>query len=250
MIIDDEPIAHRIIEDYCKALQHLTLANQSYDALQALHYLATSNVDLIFLDLNMPKLKGFDFLRTLTKPPQVIVTSAYQEFALQGFEMNVCDYLLKPFSFERFLGAVNKACANMQLNAALKLSSTKNNSTGLSCEASAIPDVDLSRRIFVKGDKKHHQVLLVDILYIEACGNYCQIYLPHMKIITYQKISQFEQELPQDMFIRIHKSYLVATAKIEAIAVNELTIANTALPIGQTYKAAVVGLIKPISSSG
>ena len=113
MIIDDEPIAHRIIEEYCASLPHLRLVDHSYNALEAMRFLATNSVDLMFLDPNMPKLKGFDLLKTLTIKPQVIVTTAYQEFALEGFELDVCDYLLKPFSFERLLKAVNQGTSEI-----------------------------------------------------------------------------------------------------------------------------------------
>ena len=114
IIIDDEPLAHDIIEEYCKDLEFMYLKENCYDALQAMNFLNKEKVDLIFLDLNMPKLKGFDFLRTLENPPKVIVTSAYKEYALEGFDLNVCDYLLKPYSFKRFLKAVNKAKSSDQ----------------------------------------------------------------------------------------------------------------------------------------
>jgi len=234
MVIDDEPIAHRIIEEYCTNLPHFKLVNHSYNALEAMQYLATNHVDLMFLDINMPKLNGFDFLKTLTIKPQVIVTTAYQEFALEGFELNVCDYLLKPFSFERFLQAVNKITAESKL--AFREHQT------FSTDSDHVDD--LNQRIFIKGDKVHHQISLNDILYIEACGNYCLVYSQDGKIVTHQKISQFEHDLPQSLFMRVHKSFVVAKNKVNSVSAGYLEIAESKIPIGQTYKKSVIEFIK------
>ncbi len=235
MVIDDEPIAHRIIEDYCNGLPHLLLVNHSHDALAAMQFLATNTVDIIFLDLNMPKLKGFDFLRTLQTKPQIIVTTAYQEFALEGFELNVCDYLLKPFSFERFLKAVSKASSNINLT---KIKDEPNSGQKFVSQ-SAEPK---QQRIFVKGDKVQHQVNIADINYIEACGNYCLLFFLDKKIITHQKISQFETDLPETHFIRVHKSYIVAKDKIESVTASHINMIGKVIPIGQTYKSIVTNL--------
>jgi DNA-binding LytR/AlgR family response regulator len=234
MIIDDEPIAHRIIEEYCTNLPHFKLVNHSYNALEAIKFLANNSVDLMFLDINMPKLSGFDFLKTLTIKPQVIVTTAYQEFALEGFELNVSDYLLKPFSFERFLTAANKITTESKLP--LSEQQTVSNS----------PDnIDaLNQRIFIKGDKAHHQIALNDILYIEACGNYCLVYCSDGKIVTHQKISQFEKDLPERLFMRVHKSFIVAKNKVNCVSSTQLEIADANIPIGQTYKKIVIEFIK------
>ncbi len=232
MIVDDEPIAHRIIEDYANALPHLTLVNHSYNALEAMAFISANSVDLIFLDINMPKLKGFDLLRALNNPPKVIVTTAYEEYAIEGYELNVCDYLLKPFSFERFIKAVNKAVSSAEAGEVTK------------AEVVA-PDHQIqNQKIFIKGDKKHHQIALADILFIEACGNYCVVKLKEGKLITHQKISAFEQDLPQGQFMRVHKSYLVAVDKIDALTKSSISIQANQIPIGQTYKATVGGLLK------
>ncbi|MEH6385283.1 MAG: response regulator transcription factor [Colwellia sp.] len=233
MIVDDEPIAHRIIEEYCTNLPHFKLVNHSYNALEAMQYLATNSVDLMFLDINMPKLNGFDFLKTLTIKPQVIVTTAYQEFALEGFELNVRDYLLKPFSFERFLKAANKIIteSKLPLRDNLPVSNSPDNVD------------DLNQRIFIKGDKAHHQIALNDILYIEACGNYCLVYCNNGKIVTHQKISQFEKELPQCLFMRAHKSFIVAKNKVNCVSSSQLEIADATIPIGQTYKKMIIKFI-------
>src|SRR5688572_2556076 len=160
LIIDDEHMAHDIIKGYCDLLGDMELQQHCYDALEALQYLNAHKVDLIFLDLNMPKLKGFDFLKVLPAPPKVIVTTAYSEFALEGYELNVIDYLLKPFSFERFLKAVNKAIGS-QGNA-----ESKSVNEGKS---------EAVNRIFIRGDKKYTQIAVDEIQFIEAAGNYTKV---------------------------------------------------------------------------
>jgi DNA-binding LytR/AlgR family response regulator len=142
IIVDDEPLAHELIEGFCEILPHLQLEKHCYDAMEAIQFLNYNQVDLMFLDLNMPKLSGFDFLRTLSKPPKVIITTAYKEFALDGYELDIADYLLKPFSFERFLKAVNKAIGDNAQN------TTQENNT----ETTTTPQA-VNKRFYVKGDK-------------------------------------------------------------------------------------------------
>ncbi|MDN5201013.1 LytTR family DNA-binding domain-containing protein [Fulvivirgaceae bacterium BMA10] len=222
IIVDDEPIAHRIIEGYCNDLPHLELQEHCYDALQAMQFLNNHRVDLMFLDINMPKLKGFDFLKTLSYPPKVIVTTAYKEFALEGYELNVCDYLLKPFSFERFVKAVNKAVSTTQTASIAPAHKESTNTE--------------KRRFFVKGDKKYHQVDLNDILFIEAFGNYAKLFLRDEMIITHEKISSYEELLPAGQFIRVHKSFMIAVDKINLVEGNRIIIQDHTIPIGQMYK--------------
>ena len=218
IIVDDEPLAHDLIENFCNMLPHLQLAKHCYDALEAMEFLNQNTVDLMFLDLNMPKLQGFDFLRTLTNPPKVIVTTAYQEFALEGYELNISDYLLKPFKFDRLVKAVNKAITTD--NQPHKSDSSKADST----------------RFFIKGDKKYHQVDSKDILYIEAYGNYTKLFFKDEMIVSHEKISSFEELLPESNFLRVHKSFIVALDKIKTIEGNRIFIEEYQVPIGQTYK--------------
>jgi len=218
IIVDDEPIAHEIIEDYGNDLQYLDLQANCYDAFQAMQFLAQHPIDLMFLDLNMPKLKGFEFLKTLQQTPQVIVTTAYSEFALEGYELDVVDYLLKPFSFERFVKAVNKL--HTLTEPSIQVTATSNTKS----------------RIFLKGDKKQHQVSLQDILYIEAYGNYSKVYLLEEMIVTSEKISAFEKLLPTDQFLRVHKSFIVAVEHIKLIEGNRITVKDQQVPIGKVYK--------------
>lgn len=233
LIIDDEPLAHRIIEKYAVELSWLKKVGNAYDAFEGFEQLNSVDVDLIFLDINMPKLKGLDFLRTLANPPTVIITSAYREYALEGYELNVCDYLLKPFSFERFLTAVNKA-------AALKNVET----TAVKNEVIVEQVTTNIEKIFIKGDKKYHQIALSDIQYLESYGSYVKIYLSDQMILTHETTSHFEKILPNSSFLRIHKSYIVSIQKIETVEGNRLKIGEKILPIGNFYKKAIKALIK------
>lgn len=232
MIVDDEPIAHRIINDYCGQLPHIRVVNNSYNAMDAIAFLQGQSVDLVFLDLNMPTLQGFDFIRSLQFRPQVIVTSAHAEHALEGFELGVCDYLLKPFPFERFLAAINKALIPPAGAPTTRVATV---------EATTAPRDQ--QRIFVKGDKQHHQVNLDELQFIEACGNYCILQLGGTRLITHQTISEFARSLPPSQFMRVHKSYIVALDYISAITANAITLPTRQIPIGQTYKAAVLALL-------
>lgn len=228
LIIDDEPIAHRIIEKYCEDLPHLEKSGNCYNAFEAMQILNECAIDLIFLDINMPKLSGFDFLKTISNPPKIIVTTAYKEFALEGYELNISDYLLKPFSFDRFVKAINKTTSNLitQKNKPEKASNSETETQSL----------------FIKGDKKYHQIYFKEILYIEAYGHYCKIHLVDQMILSNEKISSYEKLLPKTNFIRCHKSFIISKNKIKEIEGNRITISSYKIPIGQTYKAKINNL--------
>lgn len=228
LIIDDEHLAHDVIKGYCDMLPNLELQKSCYDALEAFQYLNEHEVDLIFLDLNMPKLTGFEFLKTLTNPPKVIVTTAYSEFALDGYELNIVDYLLKPFSFDRFLKAVNKAI-----------------STTAKSQPAVNPGTEPagSNRIFLKGDKKYTQIVVDDILYIEASGNYAKVITKEETITTRDKISNLLSTLPEHDFLQVHKSFAVAIKHIKSIEGNRISIEDHIIPIGKVYKMNVNRLI-------
>lgn len=226
LIIDDEHIAHDIIKGYCDLIPNMQLMKNCYDALEAFEYLNKNEVDLIFLDLNMPVLKGFEFLKTLQNPPKVIVTTAYQEFALEGYEHNISDYLLKPFGFERFLKAVNKSISSVGQKT---IPSEKNN----------VPN-----RIFVQSNKKHIQLETENILYIEATGNYTKIITTTETITIREKFSTFLEQLPKNDFVQVHKSFAVAPKHINSIEGNIISISNYQIPIGKIYKMNIVKLLK------
>ena len=231
LIIDDEPIAHRIIEKYCDNLPHLKKKGNCYNAFEAMHFLNDNTIDLLFLDINMPKLSGFDFLKTLSNPPKIIVTTAYKEFALEGYELNISDYLLKPFSFERFIKAINKTIGVPERKLNTDIGHINNNEIQ-------------GNSFFLKGDKKHHQVHLESILFIEAYGHYTKVYLENKMILSHEKISSLEEYLPESSFIRTHKSFIVAKNKIIQIEGNRIFVDEHKIPIGQTYKGNVEKLFK------
>ena len=225
LIIDDEPIAHRIIEGYCKDLPHLKKVGNCYNVFEAMQLLSKQTVDLIFLDINMPKLTGFDLLKTMNQMPKVIVTTAHKEFALEGYELNVSDYLLKPFSFERFLKAMSKV---MDYQNSIPVPGSEKTKSSF----------------FLKGDKKMHQIHTDDILFIEALGNYSKVILENEKIVSHEKISSLESLLDSTHFLRVHKSYIIAIHKIKLIEGNRIKIGEHLIPIGQTYKHLVKKLLR------
>jgi DNA-binding LytR/AlgR family response regulator len=226
-IIDDEPIAHRIIEGYCAELPHLQKIGNAYNPIEASVIVTHEKVDLIFLDLNMPKMTGFEWLKTLPKPPKIIVTTAYKEYALEGYELDILDYLLKPFSFPRFLKAVNKVRESEKVSPP-KFANSHSLENG---------------RFFLKGDKKHHQIHTDDILFIEAYGNYTKVFLTEEMILSHEKISTLESLLPEGNFLRIHKSFLVAVDKIKRIQGNQIFLQEHTIPIGQTYRSRIHHLL-------
>ena len=227
LIIDDEYIAHDIIKGYCDILPNMKLMKNCYDALEAFEYLNTNKVDLIFLDLNMPKLKGFEFLKILPDPPKVIVTTAYKEHALEGFELNVSDYLLKPFSFERFLKAVNNA-----ISAPVKTPAHSAEDTG-----------NIPKSIFLRSNKKHTQVVIDTIQYIEAAGNYTKVVTITETVTIREKVSDVLALLPEADFLQVHKSFAIAIKHIKSIEGNRIHIKDHVIPIGKYYKANINNLL-------
>ena len=227
LIIDDESIAHDIIKRYCDMLPDMHLEKNCYDAIEALGYLNEHQVDLIFLDLNMPKLKGFEFLKTLTNPPKVIVTTAYKEYALDGYELNIIDYLLKPFSFERFLKAVNKAISIQ----------------GKQEVRSIIKDENTVETIFLRSNKKYSQVEIKDILFLESMGNYVKVVTAKETITVRDKVFNLLTKFPNDHFLKVHKSFAVAKMHIKSIEGNRIFIEGYEVPIGKMYREQIVRLL-------
>jgi DNA-binding LytR/AlgR family response regulator len=225
LIIDDEPLAHEVILKYAEEVDFLEIVGQCYLATEALTFLKNESVDLLFLDINMPKIKGLDFLRTLNKKPIVIITSAYQEYALESFELDVSDYLLKPFRLTRFLKAINKVEALLEL----KKSAAENTSENQEVT---------SNQLFVKSDKRYIQVNLEEVFYLESYGNYVKIWQKDNFILTPNTLSNFETQLPNSDFYRIHKSYIVHRKHIDYVEGNFVMLTNkTQLPIGKSQKS-------------
>ncbi len=227
LIIDDEPLAHKVIMEYAKDIPFLTVSAQCYLATEAFSVLNDQNIDLIFLDIQMPKLKGLDFLRTLKVKPLVIVTSAYDEYALEGFELDVCDYLLKPFRFDRFLKAVNKAHELYQLKA------EPTSSLPVDRESERKDD-----RLFIKSDKRLTQVKLSDIQYLESYGNYVKVWMGEEFHLTFRTLTSYVEELPEKDFFRIHKSFIINRVYIDYLEGNQVMMKNKkGLPIGKNNRS-------------
>src|SRR4051794_21470640 len=219
IVVDDEPLAQKGLEEYIKEVPFLELTAVCDNAMQAYPLLHKGQADLLLLDIEMPELSGIDFLRSLHQPPAVIFTTAYPEYALQGYELDVIDYLVKPISFSRFLRAVTKAKDFL---------AEKNN------RSAAIGDQ--KDFFFLKVNHQIERIYYSDILFIEALQNYVAIYLADRKIVSYMTISTMEKQLPTSLFMRIHKSYIVALNKIGKIDKNKVIIHDQQLPVSRTIK--------------
>lgn len=222
VIIDDEPIARKGLKEYMQDASFLQLAGEFDNPLKAADLLAHEKIDLLFLDIQMPKMTGLEFLKTLAHPPMVIFTTAYPQYAVEGFEWNAIDYLVKPFSFERFWKAVSKA-RNMQ--------------EVISQPATSAAEPDY---FYIKTDNKLVKVLYDDILFVEALQNYVAVYTTGKKYITYLTFHSIEEHLPAARFIKTHKSYIVAANKVESIEGNDITIGSHHVPISRTEREAVL----------
>jgi DNA-binding LytR/AlgR family response regulator len=221
-IIDDEPLATALLENYISKVPFLELVKTFNNPMDGLIDFNSNPVDLIFLDIQMPQLTGIQFMKLLQNRAQVIITSAYEEYAIEGFEHNVTDYLLKPISFERFYKGVEKAY----------------NLTNPTQKIDGAPEMHPATGgyIFIKVETKMVRVELDDILFIEGLKNYVSIYTKTQRIITLQVMKQLEKVLPPNRFVRIHKSYIVALDKIVSIERQEISIKDQIIPIGVTYQ--------------
>jgi DNA-binding LytR/AlgR family response regulator len=233
LIVDDEPLALDVLETYISQMQELRLVKRCSNALEANESLKNEQIDLMFLDIQMPRLTGIDFVKTLSNPPMVVFTTAYPNYAIQGFDLNALDYLLKPISLERFMKAVNKA---LEHNQPAKASAT------LSAKA------DDSGFFFVKADKKLVKINFDDIIFIEGLKDYVIIRLVNGRVITLQTMKSLEDRLPAGRFKRIHRSYIVAMDKISAIEGNMVEVLEKdkpkLLPIGKNYRDELLELIE------
>jgi DNA-binding LytR/AlgR family response regulator len=230
LIVDDEPLARELIRGHVEKLENFEIVAECSDAMKALNVLHEKQVDLMFMDIQMPQITGIEFLKTLKRPPKVIITTAYREFALEGFELDVVDYLLKPITFERFLKSVNKYYQISQEDVHV----IAGNSVEKSMEESYI---------YVKENKKVVKVYLSEIKYIEGLSEYVQVYTDKRKIITKTSMSQMEEKLPGESFLRIHKSFIVSLGKIEAFTANTIEIHGKELPIGRSFKNGVLNAL-------
>lgn len=218
LIIEDEPLAAEILSDYIRDAPGLELAGVCSDALFALEFLQRERVDVLFLDIHLPKLKGLDFLKTLSHPPQVILTTAYHEYALEGYELAVTDYLLKPIEFSRFLKAVQKLRHPVTPETPPVTQSTERPAH------------------FFNVGKKRVKVYFDEILYAESLKEYVRIFLPGRSVVTKMQLGELETLLGNAGFVRIHRSFLVAKSKIDAYSATEVEVGGKMLPIGRSYR--------------
>lgn len=234
LIVDDEPLAHEVILKYISDVSFLELSGQCYRATEALEFLSRNAVDLIFLDIRMPKLNGLDFLRTLQQRPLIIITSAFEEHALESFDLDVCDYLLKPFRFDRFLKAANRALAEYTLK----------NNTQPAAQNHAPVAVNEAEEIYIKSDKKFVLLRLDALCYLESLGNYVKVWQEQGFLLTPRTLSSFESQLPAESFVRIHKSYILNKKFVHYIEGNTIYLKNgTQLPLGKNYKQVLKQLL-------
>jgi DNA-binding LytR/AlgR family response regulator len=221
LVVDDEPLARTLIESYIRQTDTLTLLKSCSSALEAFEILKQTTVDLIFLDIHMPKVSGIELLKSLKDKPKVILTTAYREYAMEAYDLDVVDYLLKPVTFDRFLRGVGKLYHSNQSSA--------------SEESTPIKSYDESY-IYFKEEREMVKVFLKDILYIESLRDYVRIKTTTKQIITYQKISFLEQKLPESKFARIHRSFIVAIDFVTSFTFNSVKLAEIEIPIGRNYK--------------
>lgn len=217
IIVEDEPLATKVLKDYIAQVPFLDLKGDFKDAIAATEFLRMDSVDLIFLDIHLPKLKGMAFIKTLTNPPSIIITTAYHQYAVEGFNLNVTDYLLKPIEFERFLVAVNK----------VKMARATASDDGPTEEKG---------HLFVNVQKKKVKVLFSEILYIESQREYVRIVTTKNEHLTKMGTHEIEQILPTDQFKRIHRSFIVSLAKIDSYTTDEVEVGGATIPVGRDYR--------------
>jgi DNA-binding LytR/AlgR family response regulator len=225
IIVDDEPVARKIIREFTEQVDYLELCGEFENAIKAGAFLSHQKADLVFLDIEMPKLSGLEWLKNITSKPMVILTTAFPEYALEGYELSIIDYLLKPISFSRFLKAVEKAKEYAEMkNAAIVQPSPE--------------------WLFVRSEKRIEKIEMIAILYIESVGNYVNIITFEKNILCYLTLKGIESQLPPSLFIKIHQSYLINLSKVEAIDGNQVKINNKLLPISRGYKEMFMKIIE------
>lgn len=222
MVVDNEPLNLEIMEEFISKVAYLKLVHKCEDAFEAIEFLENNEVDLLFSDIQMPKINGLELVKSLPNPPAIIFATAFSDYAISGFDIGVVDYLLKPISFDRFLKACNKAKAQIQQN---ELKST------------GTPAVNESLHLFIKENDKLTKVLFTDILYVEALGDYIKIITSTGSLVTYSTLKGFEERLLNKSFVRTHKSFIVQINAIKSITGNTITLIDGySIPISKNYK--------------
>jgi DNA-binding LytR/AlgR family response regulator len=228
VIVDDEPLARKLIASHTAKIDGLELIGESSSAVEASNMLRGKQVDLIFLDIQMPQLNGLQFIATLKHPPAVIITTAFRNFGPEAFDLDVVDYLLKPISFERLLKAVNKFFERRSSVASSKIVSTEGDEPF----------------IYLRAERKQHKTFLKNILYIESLDEYVKVYLQNNMLITRESISALEKKLPSELFVRIHRSFLVSAKAVVSIAADGVEIGGKILPFGRAFKQSALAALK------
>lgn len=224
LIVDDEPIAIRVVKNHLQNFSNIEVTGECSNAIEALEFLGKQPVDLIFLDIQMPQLTGIELIKSLNHPPLVIVTTAYRDFAVDAFDLDVVDYLLKPFSLARFAKAIGKF---------YQKENEKKGVTAIS-QTLQIPGF-----IFIKADKKNYKVDLNDLVYLESLGDYVNVHTRTDRITTKERITNLVEKLPASQFLRIHRSYVVSVQYIDAVLSGCVEVGKVKLPIGRNYKEQV-----------
>lgn len=231
LIVEDELPAQKILHNFIGKLNTLEVIGTCKNALEASDFLINLEVDILFLDINLPGFSGIDFLKSLSKPPKVIFTTAYAEYAAEGFNLEAVDYLVKPFAFDRFLKAVQKAIQQIKSN-------------HQSIDNITLENEDDIQYVFIKADKKFHRIDLLELKFIESLRDYVKLYYGNKELVVLQSLKQWEDILPSKDFIRVHKSFIVNLAKIDTVDGNMIFIENTEIPIGRSYREAFIKKIE------
>lgn len=226
IIIDDEPVARKVLQEFVEDINYLELIGQAENPLKAISLLDENDIDIIFLDINMPKINGIDFLKSSNTNAAIIMTTAYAEYAVEAYGLDVLDYLVKPIAFDRFLKACNKAKEVRELKSLLQVNADK-----------------INDHFFIKCDNQIEKVFYNDLVYAEAMLNYVMLYTPSGKMMVYITIKSLEEQLPSDLFIKIHKSFIVNRSKIKSIEGNILHIGNEKIAISQNLREKVLNEI-------
>ena len=240
LIADDEPLAHTLLDNYISRLKTLTVVGHAYNAFEVLDFLGENDVDMLFLDINMPDLTGLEMLKTLSNPPIVILTTAYSEHSLEAFDLGVMDYLLKPIRFDRFLKAVNRV---IDLKKPTHTPSVFPTEINEKIEKTDKIEKNTNDFIFIKDGTTNYKINFNDLLYIKAYGNFAKIHTTQQNFVASMTMKQLEEDLPEAVFMRVHKSYIVNLQKISKIEGATVFMDKMMIPIGAVYK---MGLDKKI----
>ncbi len=228
LIVDDEPLAIEVIENYLDQFEDLEIIDRCNSAIQALKVIEEREIDLLFLDIQMPKITGIDFLRTLKNPPKVILTTAHIDYAIESYEFDVVDYLVKPIPFDRFFKAINKFKSQHTLTAPKPIPQKSDSA---------------AEHIYVRANKKNYRLVFDEILYADSVKDYVRIHLEGTSLLVKTTLTNFEKQLPKDQFIRVHRSYLVNSNAITAHTYTDIEIGTIEIPIGNSYKQKVFAVL-------